>query len=233
MSVVLDSLKWELQRHPLFEALTEEDLAHFLSSARQVVFPARKRIFEQGDESESLFIVLSGRVKISVHSGAGKETVLSFMGANDVLGEMGVLDGGARSAGATALEGTRALQIYRRDIIAFLERNPTIAMRIIATLATRLRHTNAQLEDIATLPTAPRLARALLRLAEQHGKKEESGAVRIEFKISQAVLGAHAGVMRENVNRQIKQWESDGLVASDAGVLTLLDPAKMKAISEG
>lgn len=232
MNAVLDSLKWELKRHPLFEGLGDKELDGFLASARSVVFPARKQIFAQGDDSNCLYILLTGRVKISTHSDAGKETVLAFMGENDVLGEMGVFDGEPRSAGATALHETRALQLFKSDVTAFLERHPTAAMQIIATLSKRLRHTNTQLEDIATLPTGPRLARALLRLAELYGEDGEDGAVRIDMKLSQSNLGAHAGLMRENVNRQIKVWESDGLIASEAGVITLLDPERLRAICE-
>lgn len=232
MNAVLDSLKWELKRHPFFEPLSDEALDGLLSHARTVVFPTRKQIFAQADDSDCLYILLSGRVKISVHTGAGKETVLAFMGENDVLGEMGVFDGLPRSAGATALAETRALQISKRDVISFLERNPTVAMQIIATLSKRLRHTNTQLEDIATLPTGPRLARALLRLADLYGEDGENGAVRIDMKLSQSNLGAHAGLMRENVNRQIKVWEGEGLIANEAGVITLIDPDRLRAICE-
>ena len=143
---------------------------------------------------------------------------------------MGVFDGGARSASAAALEETRALQLLKRDVIAFLERNPTVAMQIIATLSNRLRHTNTQLEDIATLPTGPRLARALVRLADLYGKPADGAAVQIDMKISQSTLGAHAGLMRENVNRQLKLWEAEKLIDNQAGFITLLDPDKLRAI---
>ncbi|MEM8936077.1 MAG: Crp/Fnr family transcriptional regulator, partial [Pseudomonadota bacterium] len=199
---------------------------------QSVVFPARRQIFGQGDESDCLFILLSGRVKISVHSEAGKETVLAFMGQNDVLGEMGVFDGAPRSAAATAMDETRALQLFRADVISFLERNPAVALQVIATLSERLRDTNVLLEDIATLPAGPRLARALLRLGDLYGKADQKGAITIDLKISQSNLGAHAGLMRENVNRQLKSWESDGLVTSQAGVITLLDPERLRAIGD-
>lgn len=154
------SLIWELKRHPFFEALSDDKLQGLLDAAHPVVFAARKQIFSQGDESDCLYIILSGRVKISSYSDAGKETVLAFMGENEVLGEMGVFDGGARSAAASALQETRALQLYRRDVLDFLERNHGVSLQIIAALCTRLRHTNFLLEDIATLPAGPRLARA-------------------------------------------------------------------------
>lgn len=230
MKEVVAGLKWELKRHPLFAALSDKELEGFLAAAKTVVFPARKQIFAQGDDSDCLYILLSGKIKVSVYSDSGKETVLAFMGRNEVLGEMGVFDGGARSASATTLQETRALQLFRADVISFLERNPGVALQIIAALSQRLRDTNTLLEDIATLPGAPRLARALLRLAELYGKEDESGALRIDMKISQSNLGAHAGLMRENVNRQLKLWEAEGLIANEGGIITLVKPERLKSI---
>jgi CRP-like cAMP-binding protein len=226
------SLIWELKRHPFFEALSDDKLKGLLEAAQSVVFPARKEIFAQGAESDCLYILLSGRVKISSFSDAGKETVLAFMGENEVLGEMGVFDGGTRSASASALQETRALRLYRRDVLDFLERNHGVALQIIAALCQRLRHTNFLLEDIATLPAGPRLARALLRLGAHYGHKDDAGAVHIDMKLSQGNLGAHAGLMRENVNRQLKLWESEGLLRQDAGVITILEPTALANIGE-
>jgi len=225
-------LIWELKRHPFFEALSDEKLQGLLSTAQSVVFGSRKQIFAQGDDSDCLYILLSGRVKISSYSDAGKETVLAFMGENEVLGEMGVFDGGPRSASATALQETRALRLYRRDVIDFLERNSGVALQIIAALCKRIRHTNFLLEDIATLPAGPRLARALLRLGQQYGHEEDDGSIHIDMKLSQGNLGAHAGLMRENVNRQLKLWESEGLVRQDAGVIVIVEPETLGQIGE-
>lgn len=225
-------LIWELKRHPFFEALSDDKLQGLLAAAQPVVFSARKQIFAQGDDSDCLYILLSGRVKISSYSDAGKETVLAFMGENEVLGELGVFDGGARSASASALQETRALRLFRRDVLAFLDSNPGVALQIIAALCARLRHTNFLLEDIATLPAAPRLARALLRLAEVYGRADGDGALRIDMKLSQGNLGAHAGLMRENVNRQLKLWEADGLIRQEGGAITLLDPDALKNIGD-
>ncbi|MEO1251421.1 MAG: Crp/Fnr family transcriptional regulator [Pseudomonadota bacterium] len=230
MTAIADSLKWELRRHAFFAALSDDQLEGLLSAARATVFSSRKQIFAQGDESDCLYIILSGRIKISVYSDAGKETVLAFIGENEILGEMGVFDGGARSASATTLDETRAMRLSRQDIVNFLKDNPSVALHIIAALSQRLRETNKHLEDIATLPGAPRLARALLRLSELYGSDQEDGSVRIDIKVSQGNLGAHAGLMRENVNRQMKVWQSEGVIKNEGGVITLLDPEKLKQL---
>lgn len=232
MRGVATGLIWELKRHPFFEAISEDKLKGLLDRAQPVVFGARKQVFAQGDDSDSLYIILSGRVKISSYSDAGKETVLAFMGENEVLGELGVFDGGERSATATALQETRALRLYRRDVLDFLDRNPGVALQIISALCVRLRHTNFLLEDIATLPAGPRLARALMRIAEHYGHHDDDGALHIDMKLSQGNLGAHAGLMRENVNRQLKLWETEGLVRQEGGVIVITDPEAFAKIGE-
>ncbi|MCK5749298.1 MAG: Crp/Fnr family transcriptional regulator [Oricola sp.] len=225
-------LIWELKRHPFFEALSDDKLKSLLDCAQPVVFAARKQIFAQGDDSDCLYVLLSGRVKISSFSDAGKETVLAFMGEGEVLGEMGVFDGGQRSASASALQETRALRLYRRDVLDFLDRNHGVALQIIAALCKRIRHTNFLLEDIATLPAGPRLARTLLRIGETYGHHDGDGALHIDIKLSQGNLGAHAGLMRENVNRQLKLWEGEGLIRQEAGVIILLSPETFRNIGE-
>ena len=226
------SLKWELKGHPFFGALAEAAFDDLLSRARPAVYGPREEIFAQGADSDSLFIILSGKIKIAVYSGGGAETVLSFMGAGEILGEMGVFTAAPRSAAAIALQETRALRLSRCDVLGFLERNPTAALHVIATLSERLRQTNLLVEEIANLPAPQRLARALLRLAEHYGRQEPDGALRIDMKLSQGNLGAHAGLKRENVNRQIKQWETDGLLAQEGGFLILKQIDRLKALTE-
>ena len=117
-------------------------------------------------------------------------------------------------------------------MLDFLERNHGVSLQIISALCKRLRHTNFLLEDIATLPAAPRLARALLRIGEVYGHTDDEGALHIDMKLSQGNLGAHAGLMRENVNRQLKMWESEGLVRQEAGIITLTKPEALRHIGE-
>lgn len=228
MTDLSSSVIWELRRHLLFEAMSDDDLTKLIAIARPVVVPARKIIFAQDDESDGLYIVLSGRVKISVHSSGGKETILTFLSDHDPLGEIGALDGEPRSASATAMTDCRLLKISRTDMLAFLAVRPAVSLQIIAALAKRLRATNAYLENLATAPAPARLASALLRLAREHGIEETSGAVTFDMKVSQSALGSLSGLARENVNRQLKQWESDGVLRVTGGEIEILDARALK-----
>lgn len=232
MDAKIAGLKWELKRSALFGELEQDVVEALLARGKAALYRARDQIFAQGAPGDCLFVILSGRVKISAVTPSGKEVVLSFLAPGEVLGEIALFDGGARTAAAYALEDTRVLRLMRADVIAFLTAQPETAIRIIAALCARLRKTNLALEDVAALPAAPRLARALLRLADDHGKALEHGAVRIDMKLSQSAVGAHAGLMRENVNRQMRMWEEAGLVRTEGGVITLIDPPALEALQE-
>ena len=224
MSTLNDSLKFELKRNAFFSDYHDDELEDLLSLAKTSTYKTRKQIFGQGDEGDSMYILLSGKVKISTFSAAGKECVLTFLGPGDILGEIALLDGGLRTAAAIVLEEVRALQLFRPDFQSFISTHPRITLQIISVLCERLRRTDLFVEEVATMQAGPRLARALLRLADVHGNEAVDGSIEIRMKLSQSNLGAHSGLMRENVNRQLKIWEEAEIVTNEGGVLVLLQP---------
>ncbi len=225
------SLRYEMRQHVFFQEMSDDELSALLAITHSKTFKSRRTIVAQGDPGDSLFVILSGRIKVFTTSTAGKETVLSFMGPGDVLGEIAVLDGGVRTASATVIEEVRALELPRSRFVTFLESRPKLALHIIKVLCGRLRATDMFVEEMTTLQSGPRLARALLRLAEQYGKDNPGGGILVDIKLSQANLGAHAGLMRENVNRQLKLWEDEGLLAARDGHILINDPAALEDIA--
>lgn len=231
MSGLSDSLKWELKKAPFFDGLDDTSFGSLLSTAKPSVFKPRQALFQEGDPGGSMFIILSGQVKISNISVSGKECILAFASAGDIIGEMTLLDGAARTASAEAIEQTRALEISRPAFLQALTANPETAIHLIEILSRRLRATSQMAEDLTLIAAAPRLARALLRLAEAHGREEENGLV-IDLKLSQSMLGAHAGLLRESVNRQMRAWEKEELVSGENGHVKILDTERLREIAD-
>jgi CRP/FNR family cyclic AMP-dependent transcriptional regulator len=225
----------ELQRalaaNELFGVLSEQQLDQLLAHAHTATYPAGAVIFERHDPGHSLMLVLRGLVKIGNFSTDGREAVHALMDSGDIFGEMALLDGKDRSATATALTATELLVVLRRDFIPFLERNPRVAVRLIEVLCARLRQTTGTVENSAFLGMAPRVAKALLRLAEQHSRSE-GAAVHIELKLSQRELGGLVGLARENVNRQLRAWHHEGLIRMDHGHIIIEHMDGLKAIAE-
>jgi CRP-like cAMP-binding protein len=224
-------LRRALGANELFGVLSEPELDQLLAHAHTENYPAGAVIFVKDDPGHSLMVVLRGLVKISNFSPEGREAVHALMNPGDVFGEMALLDGKNRSAGATALEATELLVLLRRDFVPFLERNPRVAVRLIEVLCGRLRQTTATVEDGAFLSMAPRIARALLRLASRYSRTE-GGAVRIDLRLSQRELGGLVGLARENVNRQLRAWHHEGLIRTDHGHIIIDDMAALEAIAD-
>lgn len=165
-------------------------------------------------------IVLSGRIKIRTVSADGREIVLNFIEPGQLFGEIALLDGKPRTAGAAILEPCEVFVLRRQAVLSFLEQNPLAAIRLIGVLCQKLRRTTQMFEEKLLLSMAPRVARALLRLASEHGRKIADGII-IDLKLSQSELGAYIGLSRENVNRQLGAWREAGIVSSREGRIVL------------
>jgi CRP-like cAMP-binding protein len=150
------------------------------------------------------------------------------MGPGEVFGEVAVLDGQPRSATITALERCELMIIQRNDFFHFLEKNPTAAIKLMAVLARRLRHLSERVEDSTFLEIPARLAKQLVHLGTRYGKPTDDG-LRIELKLSQQELGDLVGATRESVNKQIRAWVGDGIVAQHKGRLVIVDLERLQA----
>lgn len=198
--------------------------AHFTSFSRG------DNIYRRGDSGDSMMVILSGRVKISAVTPQAREIVVNFLGRGDVNGDIAVLDGGPRTADATALETTEALVLYRRDLMPVLTKSPDAMLEIIAVLCERLRQGWEILEG-NSLEMSGRMASGLLRLAHQHGKMTKAG-IEIGLKLSQRDLGNYVGLSRENVSRQLTMLKDRGIISSEGNSILILDEPGLTAIAE-
>lgn len=232
MADLNDSLKWELKQNPLFRELEERVFDNLLRAAQPKVYKTRAAIFHEGDPGGSLLMVLSGQIKISGVTPNGKECVLAFMGPGEVIGEITLLDGGARTASAEAMEPSRALELTRSAFLSVLDDSPSTALKIIEILCKRLRATSQMVGDFTLLTAGPRLARTLLRLARSNGADHDIGIL-IDLPLSQSTLGAHAGLLRESVNRQLRAWRNAGIIELEGDRIVILREDVLSEISDG
>jgi CRP-like cAMP-binding protein len=213
------------QRHALlnctlFTAMRPEDLNGILSLISERSVRRGQTIFQKGDIASSMMAVLKGSVRISTSSPDGKEVTLNTIRAGEVFGEIAMLDGRPRSADATAAEDCDLAVIDRRHFLPFLLSNQDLLLRMLAVLCQRVRETSRALEDLAMLDLPGRLARLLLRLADDHGSPAPDG-IRIEFKLSQRDIGTRVASTRESVNKQLQVWRDAGWLSLNQGYITL------------
>ncbi len=218
-----------LARTQLFQSLPAEDLDAVLN--RTIVRHVARNdvIMRRGDANSGMVVIVSGRVRISVVSEDGKEATLNVLGANEVLGEMSLLDGEPCSADVTAQEDCTLLVIERGQFLALLRASSGLCLHLMAMLCKRLRQTNSALEDMALLDLPTRLGRLLARLAADYGVPVRAGT-RIEVKLSQKDLSTLVGASREKVNRQIRQWEEEGVLARDSGRMVIADARALPSL---
>jgi CRP-like cAMP-binding protein len=220
-----------LARQVLFGGLPEEEIDHLAAASTTVLCPKGRTIFCVGDEGTGLYVVLSGRVRISLSDAEGRECVLAVVDSGQFFGELSLLDGRARSADATAIEDCRFLFIPRS---VFLDRlsEPHLASRILAELCSRLRATNSHVHTLSCLELPARLARLLLSFAESYGMPSRSGGVRIGIRVSQKDMGEMVGGSRERVNRSLQAWSRQGILDRQDGHLVVRDLEALRGLAQ-
>jgi CRP-like cAMP-binding protein len=219
-----------LKANTCLGALPEQVVASLVGLGHTKRYAKGETIFQRGDPGDNLMVILSGRVKITNITANAREVVLNFLGAGDVNGEIAILDGRGRCAGAVALEDSEVFVLHRRDVLPVLSANPDALLEIIQLLCEKLRAASAMVEA-NTLEMAARTATGLLRLAHQHGRVTPRG-VFIDLKLSQRDLGSYLGLSRENVSRELGKLGKSGLIEINGSHITVLDEDALAAIAE-
>lgn len=209
----------------LFSALSTSDLDVLLSLANTVSSTARQIVCRKNEPGDALYVVISGKLKVTTESDDGRELILAILDAGETFGEMSLLDGKPRSASVVAVHDSTLLVIHRQDFLALLQRHPKIAIELLAILTQRLRGMDDMMGDIRFLDVRRRLAKMLHRLVLQHGRTVSGGGARIDLRLSQEDLGSLICATRESVNKHLKIWEDEGWlsVAQNGLVVHRLD----------
>lgn len=214
---------------PLFGPLDSEERRRLLAYMRLVRYPPKATLFCKGDPGTNMMAMVRGRAKVCTHSEDGKELVLNLINAGDVVGEIALLDGAARTADAVTLEDCEVLVLERRDFIPFLARHPETCLKLIKVLCDRVRRTSQMLEESLFLEGSARVAKRLEHLATLFGRRVPEG-IEITIKLSQQQLGNMVGMSRESMNKLLGQWRRDKLVLTRNGHLVITDLERLKDI---
>lgn len=156
-------------KHPIFGILGPELLNQLRARARVRNVARGTTVFAKGDPGSSLFAILEGQMKVISHSAEGKYAVFNLLIAGDIFGEIALLDGGERTADVVAVTDCKLLVIERRDFLPLAHSRPDISQKLIEVLCQRLRNTSRQVEEVMFLDLSTKLARTLLRLADNTG----------------------------------------------------------------
>ena len=173
-------------------------------------------IVSEGDETDSLYIVLAGRAKVFVADENGREVQLNQIGPGEYFGEV-TLDGGPRSASVMALEECRCAVVKRSELTAFLERNPDFALHLMRKLAHRVRVLTENVRSLALMDVYGRVARLLLDLAEESG-----GRLVISESLTHRDIASRVGASREMISRIFSDLTDGGYVRKEDRHLVIM-----------
>ena len=173
-------------------------------------------VVNEGDETDSLYVLLSGRVKVFCTGDDGREVVLDTMHAGDYFGEL-VLDGGPRSASVMTLENSRLFVIPQSDVEGLLAANPLFARNMLQKLISRVRSLTAKVRDLALKDVYGRFVRFI-----QENAVEVDGHRTIPERLTQSDLAARIGGSREMVSRIVRDLTAGGYIAVDAKRIQIL-----------
>lgn len=211
----------------IFSGLTVEDWAEIASRSVQVSFVKGKELLVQGDPGDMMLILTEGTARVSMLTAGGREIVLAYAEPGAVLGEIALLDGGERTASVTATSAGTALQLGRNALRDFAASHPEFTWSLMQQLARRLRTADQTIESDRAYASGPRLARYLRRLI-----RKDAAETTHRVELSQTELGNFAGMSREHINRQLKNWEEAGVISLEQGRVRVLDAEMLEDIAE-
>jgi len=209
-----------LGKSPLFGSLAEPDRATIASRMRRIDFEPNQMIFSRGDPGREIYLVLDGRVRLSVLTADGRELSFAHAGPGNVFGEIAALDGGERTAGATAITHVVVMSLSQRATLEFIEANPKVAIATVAFLCSQLRETDLRLEAIALHRIEVRLARLLLSALRLESRAAQGSNIPLALGISQGEVGLLIGASRPKVNAAFTLLQSKGAIARKGTMLT-------------
>jgi len=220
-----------LQQIPLFADLPQETLDSLAESLERRTFRKGQTILHEGDPGDSLFVIVSGQVRIYTLSPEGHELSVWICSKGDFFGEMALLTNQPRSASVEAMRRTEVLVLYRHTFHDHLLSHPQTAICIIEALSERLRRTTESVEELVSLNVNQRIARKLLDLAEHHGTRQPDGKILIDLDLSQEAIASLVGTTRESANRALSGLREQGIVQIERVRITLTRPEELKKLS--
>ncbi len=218
-----------LKRIPLFSELSDKELEKVSQVATRQKYHKDNLILIEEEVGSTMFIILSGRVKISRISDDGREVILSILNDGDFFGEMSLLDGQTRSANVTAIEESELLVIRREEFLQLLHDFPQIAINLLKELAQRIRKSDEHIKSLSLQDATGRVASTLLRIAEDSGVFRK-GQVEISELPLQQDLANMAGTSRETISRVIKSLCNSGYLKKEGGKIIILDYERFKTM---
>lgn len=205
-----------LKNIPIFSSLNDDELSELALAAVKKTFLKNTVLLNEGDETDSLYIIFSGKVKAIINDEHGKEVILSIFGPGEYFGEIAFIDGERRSATIITREMTEVLIISSGVFRDILSSSPNLAFNLLIGVVKRLREATKQIESLALMDVYGRVARLLVNYAKPKGEK-----LFIEEKLTHQEIANMTGSSREMVSRIFKDLLNGEYISIDNKHITI------------
>lgn len=220
-----------LRRVPLFAELGTASLAEVIEAARVREVPAGATFFREGDAAESFFVIDGGTVKLMQVAPEGQQVVLRLISAGEAFGGVAAFGGATYPVTAEAVTGVSAWEWRGTVMAALMERHPRLAINALRFVAARLHELQVRYRQLATEKVERRIARALVRLVQQAGRRVDEGVL-INLPLTRDDLAQMTGTTLYTVSRVLSAWEAHGIVESGRQRIVVRNPHALMSVAD-
>ena len=218
-----------LKSVPIFSELDADRLKQISLLGSRKFYKKDSTILHERETGSALFVIISGKVKVSRESDDNKEVILTILNESDFFGEMAILDGLSRSASVIAIEDSELFLIQRTDFLDLLQEHPEISVALLQELTGRLRASDLRIKSLSLRDAEGKVASVIIQLADDIGKIKQ-GKVEIEKLPFQHDLSNMAGTSRETISRTLHTFAKRGLIELEGTRLTIINYEKFKEL---
>jgi CRP/FNR family transcriptional regulator, anaerobic regulatory protein len=213
-----------IKKVPIFSNLTMEEMVEISMTTTQREYKKGESIYLEGEPSENLFVIHKGKVKISKLSEEGKEQIIRILHEGDFMGELSLFTQSPFMNNAEALETTSVCIVNGKELSRLIEKNPSISLKIMKELSSRLENTERLIESIGLGNVEQRVAEILLKMSDDTGV--------VNLSISKRDLAAHIGMSQETLSRKLSSFQEEGWIRQEGQrKIIIINKASLDSIS--
>lgn len=221
---------FDIKKVSIFNTLGAEDAREVQRYFQAETFSKKEFVFSEGDPSEWLYIVKTGKVKITKLSHEGKEIILEIIPPYEMFGGIAVVRGFPYPANAVAMEDSEVLKISRKNLLSLMDKLPNLMYCMAVNIGDRIKDTHETLKSIALEKVESRIASLLIKLSEKSGEKVSEG-VAITMKLTKQDIAEMVGTTVETSIRTMSKLTKAGLVVSKSQLIIIRDLEKLRSLT--
>ena len=189
---------------PIFSNLSREEMLEVANITSEKTFEKGEMIYMAGDKGDKLYVIHSGKVKVSRISDIGKEQVIRVLGSGEFMGELSLFSESDLKDNGEALSKAVMCVIHAEKLKDLMSKYPAISIKIVEELSNRLENVESLIENISIHGVGRRVADILLELADEYGE--------VKLNMSKKDLASHIGMSQETLSRKLRNFEEEGLI---------------------